>query len=81
MQQEFQVNESGKVTARARQAGVKIHGPNSPDVLTGKVPVGHREVIDFGENAEQLIELDRDTFAAMFGEEKANEVFKGVTNG
>lgn len=77
---EFKVGENGKVRARVRQGGVKIHRHNSPDVITGKVPYGHREKVDFGENAEQLIELDRETFAKYFGEDKAAEVFKGVTD-
>jgi hypothetical protein len=78
---EFQVSEGGKVKARVRQAGVKIHGPNSPDVITGKVPLGFRETVDFGENGEQLVELDRAAFAQMFGEDEANRVFEGVNDG
>ena len=79
---EFQLNESGTaVKARVRQAGVKIHGPNSPDVISGKVPLGHREAVDFGEDSERLVELDRETFTRMFGEDTAKVVFEGVTNG
>lgn len=78
---EYKVSEGGTVKARVRQAGVKIHGENSPDVISGKVPLGHREQVDFGENGEQLVELDYAAFAAIVGEDKANEVFEGVTDG
>ena len=81
-QPEFQVTEGGRVRARVRLGGHKIHGPNSPDVLTGKVPLGHRETVEFEEgSAEQLVELDYESFASLVGREKADEVFKGVTNG
>jgi hypothetical protein len=78
---EFQVNESGRVRARVRLGASKIHGPNSPEVLTGQVSLGHRENVEFdGESAEQIVELDYESFASLVGREKADEVFRGVEN-
>ena len=76
---EFEVTEGGRVKARVRLGAAKIHGPNSPDVITGKVPLGYREKVEFdAESAEQLVELDYETFASLVGREKADEVFRGV---
>jgi hypothetical protein len=69
---------AAKVPARARMAGVKIHGPNSPEVLSGSVPLGYRETVDFRENAEQLIEMDFDQCVAAFGVETAKLLFAGI---
>jgi len=65
----------GTVLARVKQDGVKIHGPNSPDVLSGKVPEGHREVV-FGK--ESFREVDYQTAVELWGQETADQLFSGV---
>ena len=66
----------GRIRARSRFNVVKIHGANSPQVLAGEVPLGHRETIS--DQVEQYIELDYDQAVEMFGQENADELFKGV---
>jgi hypothetical protein len=63
------------ITVRVQQAAVKIHGENSPDVLSGKVSVGHREEVASG---EKLREINYETAVELFGIEDADELFRGV---
>lgn len=67
------------ITATARMGGVKIHGPNSPDVLSGKYPLGYKEhCVDFGEDAVQSVEVNYETAVVLWGVETADKLFAGV---
>ena len=61
------------VQVRVRQGRVKIHGPNSPDVISGKVPKGFREELTPSE--PQLHEINYNDAVALFGKEWADERF------
>lgn len=69
----------GRIKARATIGAVKIHRENSPDVISGKVPLGHREEIQMDE-PEQVIELTYEQCVEYFGQETADELFKGATH-
>lgn len=70
-------NGETKLRAKATIGAEKIHGPNSPLVISGQVPLGHREPIEVSE-PEQYVELSKAQCADMFGQEKADELFKGA---
>lgn len=70
MDQRFQ----GTVKAKVGCEAVKIHGPNSPFVLSGEVPLGYQEPIAVSE-PEKVAEFTFDELAAMIGQEAAEEVF------
>ena len=63
------------IAVRVQQAAVKIHGENSPDVLSGRLPVGHREQVASG---EKLREINYETAVELFGVEDADELFRGA---
>jgi hypothetical protein len=65
----------GKIRAKVTISAVKVHGPNSPDVLSGKVKLNHREVIDVS-SSEQTIELTEEEVRKMFGDEIADRWFR-----
>lgn len=69
----------GTVPVKIRQSQTKIHGPNSPQVISGEVPLGHAEEIP-GEAAERLVELNYESAVALLGVTAADELFKGVNN-
>lgn len=73
---EHKKGASSTATVRVRCAPVKIHGENSPDVLSGKVELGHREPITPGEPSMQ--EVTYEQAAEMFGKEAADGLFRGV---
>lgn len=66
-----------RVKVKAQMAGVKTHGPNSLDVLSGRVLVGHQEQIG-GFEPEQTIELSYQEATEAFGQEVADHLFRGV---
>ena len=66
------------VKVKATMAAVKIHGPNSPQVLAGEVEEGHRDPIAMDNPGPQLIEMDYQACLAHFGREKADELFRGI---
>lgn len=73
------VNVQATVPVRVRMGATKIHGPNSPAVLSGAVAVGHAEPIEFSEGqGEQIKEVDYHTAVEMFGKEKADKLFSGL---
>ena len=72
-----EITASGKIKSRVTMEAVKIHGPNSPDVIEGRVPLGHREAIET--QGEQIVELTREQCLEMFGEEETEKLFKDVT--
>lgn len=64
------------VRPRVRMSVVKIHDVNSPDVLSGKVPLGHREQKD-----DKVISGEPVTYPqaiSLFGQEVADQLFAGV---
>jgi hypothetical protein len=63
-----------KVKCRATMSAIKIHRENSLQVLSGEVPLGHTEPIEFGE-PEQCVEVDYGQAVEMFGREDANRLF------
>lgn len=72
-----QQTKKATIQAKARQDAVKIHGPNSPQVLSGEVPLGHREPIQ-NESGDQIVELTYVQCVEMFGQEWADDRFRGV---
>lgn len=70
-------NPPGRVKARVTMAAVKTHGPNSPDVISGKVPLGHQEEIHI-EPSQRLIELSEQEVRESLGDEIADEWFGRV---
>lgn len=65
-----------KVPVKVSVGAVKIHGPNSPQVLSGEIAEGHREKLDTeGPTVQQI---DYETAVKWFGQEKADELFAGV---
>lgn len=73
-----EITAAGKIRARVRMDAVKIYRENSPDVIEGRVPLGHREPIET--QSEQIIELTREQCIEMFGEEKTEMLFKGAND-
>jgi hypothetical protein len=67
----------GRIKAKVNMAGMKIHGENSPDVLSGRVPLGYTEPVGFDE-PEQYIEMTYDETVERFGKNQADLLFKGV---
>ena len=63
----------GRVRARVKVEPVKIHGPNSPEVLAGNVPLWHREAI--AAEPERFVELTEKDVRELFGDEAADEWF------
>jgi hypothetical protein len=63
---------SGTVRAGATLALTKIHGPNSPQVLSGAVAEGFEETIP---GYRKVIEVDYDKAVSLWGEETADELF------
>jgi hypothetical protein len=63
---------TGRVKAKVTVQAVKIHGPNSPDVLSGKVAEGHREEIAI-ESAPRTVELSEEDARELLGDEIVNE--------
>lgn len=72
---EIQSHEA-KVKVRARMTGTVIRGDSG---IHGEP--GSTESLDFGENETQIIELTRAQCVELFGQEKADELFKGVMEG
>jgi hypothetical protein len=70
-----QIN-SATVKARARMGAVKIHGANSPEVLSGRVPEGFREEIET--EGDKIIEVTREQAEAMWGKDMADSLFRGL---
>ena len=67
-----------KVKVKATMAAVKIHRANSPDVLSGRVPEGHKEAIAMDNPGPQLVELTYQECLMHFGPDKAEELFRGI---
>lgn len=63
------------IRAKATLTATKIHGPNSPDVLSGRVPLGYEESIEMDE-PEQYVELTYLEAVEMFGQEQADALFR-----
>jgi hypothetical protein len=61
------------IQARARMSATKIHGPNSPDVISGRVPEGYREDVQC--EGPKMIEVDYDQAVFLWGKETADELF------
>jgi len=61
-----------KVSVEAQ--AVKIHGPNSPDVIEGRVPEGHREALSMDRGA-QRVELTEAEVRDLLGDEIADKWF------
>jgi hypothetical protein len=58
-------------------SGVVVRGPNSE-----YGPPGQTEPLEFtGGSEEQIVEMTYDQAVGHFGKEKADELFKGVTEG
>ena len=65
------------IPVRVGMTGRKVHGPNSPDVIEGRVSLGHRDEA-FTVGVPTIQEVDYDTAVSLFGQEKADELFRGV---
>ena len=63
----------GRIRARVKVEPVKIHGPNSPEVLAGRVPLWHREAI--AAEPGQTIELSEKEVRELLGDEVADAWF------
>lgn len=64
------------VPVKVSMGAEKIHGPNSPRVLAGEIPEGHREKLECeGPTVQQI---DYASAVNMFGKEKADELFAGI---
>lgn len=74
------VTKDGKTRAKlkATMGAAFIYGPNNPKVLSGEVPLGHREGIAMDEPGPQLVELTYQECVAFVGEENADELFRGI---
>lgn len=70
----IQQQTPAKVKCKVNMAATKIHGPNSPDVLAGRVPLGHCEDVPFDE-PEQYIEVSYAEAVEAFGVEAADKLF------
>lgn len=68
---------NAKIKAKATMGAVKIHGPNSPQVLAGDVKEGHQEHIEVT-NPEQIIEITYEQACQLWGTEQADKLFEGV---
>jgi hypothetical protein len=64
---------TGTIRAGATLEVSKIHGPESPQVLSGEVPLGHVEPIP---GSKKIIEVDYDKAVSMWGEEAADDLFR-----
>lgn len=64
------------VPVKVEVGAVKIHGPNSPQVLSGEIPEGHREKLDT--EGPTIQQVDYATAVNMFGKDKADELFAGI---
>lgn len=64
-----------RIKTKVSVKAVKIHGPNSPDVISGKVLPGHRQVVEMDE-PEQYVELTESQVREQFGDEIADQWFK-----
>lgn len=64
------------VKARVNMSAVKIHGPNSPDVLSGRVALGHRE--DIQTEGEKIIEVTYEQACKLWGKENADTLFQSA---
>lgn len=73
------VASEATIPVKASFAGTKIHGPNSPLVLSGEVPVGHREDVPFEGGGTKVVEVNYQTAVEMFGVEEADKLFAGLT--
>lgn len=71
--------QNDKITVRAKVGAVKTHGPNSPDVLSGKVPLGFDESIET--EGPQLMEVDYEQAVELFGRENADQLFAAAKGG
>jgi hypothetical protein len=69
-------NQKATVPVRVKLGAVKVHGPNSPAVLDGSVPEGHRERLET--EGPTIQQIDYETAVKMFGREKADDLFQGV---
>jgi len=63
---------TGRIKARVTFQAVKTHGPNSPDVLSGKVPEGHREEIAV-ESSPRMVEMTEEDARKLLGDEIVDE--------
>jgi hypothetical protein len=64
----------GRVKARVKIEAVKIHGPNSPEVLDGTVKEGQTELIAM-KSGEQHVELTENQVRELLGNEIADKWF------
>ena len=64
------------VPVKVDVGAVKIHGPNSPQVLSGEIPEGFRERLET--TGPTIQQIDYATAVSMFGKEKADELFAGI---
>jgi hypothetical protein len=62
---------TGRIKTKVKVTAVKIHGPNSPDVIEGRVPLDHRESVQM-DQPEQIIELTEAQVRETFGDEIAD---------
>lgn len=67
--------QPGRVTAKVRLGVTKIHGPESPDVVSGRVPLGHRELIQDDQTPLTTMELTYEQACQLWGDEAALAVF------
>ena len=65
---------AGRIKTKVRISATKIHGPNSPDVKDGRVPLNHRESVQM-DQAEQTIEMTEKEVREQLGDEIADEWF------
>jgi hypothetical protein len=65
-----------KVKVKVAMGAEKIHGPNSPDVLSGKVQVGHREKVEMENPGPTVREVGFTELSSLIGEEEAKKVFR-----
>jgi hypothetical protein len=63
----------GRIKAKVKLTATKIHGPNSPDVKSGRVPLNHRESVET--EGEQFVELTEDDVRGILGDEVADAWF------
>ncbi len=72
-----EINPQATVEVRARMSGTVIRGASGEHGAPGS-----REPVEFsGDSAVQLIEVNHATAVELFGQEKADELFRDVVEG